>query len=325
VSATLVAATALAWLLVGVAGSLAFTLAWPVLARHAARAARAGQLERVVGLASSPVAAASVVTTACYLPWLGARVGVAHDHCLYHVGHVHLCLEHFEAASVSPLAWGLGAAAAIWLVVGVWRTAKDLDRGLALVRALRAPAEHDAARGIDVIECEHATSFTAGLFSPRVYASSALVGRLDDRRLAAVLAHERCHVRERHALWKVGAALATLFVPSRVRHRLLDLVELACERRADEAAAVAIDDRLELADTLLAAQRGFPIASPALLSLAEGHVALRVRALLDPAPAMGRPLRSLARAGALLCAVAAVGSPALHHGVETVLSILGGR
>jgi beta-lactamase regulating signal transducer with metallopeptidase domain len=167
-----------------------------------------------------------------------------------------------------------------------------------------------------------AVSLTAGLLRPQVYLSSGMAARLSATELAAAVAHEHCHARERHGLWKLlAASLGSLHLPG-VRRRLLELVDLACERRADEAAAARVGDRVHVASAIVRAHRVAPdLASPLVLALSRGghNLSLRVRALLDDevasAPASHR--WALAAIAALLAS-----SHAIHHGVEHVLSLL---
>ena len=117
--------------------------------------------------------------------------------------------------------------------------------------ARRAGLEPRALRIVDGLP---SPAFTVGLLSPRVYVAEALLERLSDEELVAVLAHESAHVERRDPLrLSVLRALAhTLFwIP-------------ALERLADDMA----DEAEVLADDVAAADRPLVLAQ-AILTLAQ--------------------------------------------------------
>jgi hypothetical protein len=129
-------------------------------------------------------------------------------------------------------------------------------------------------------------------------------------------------VRERHGLVKLVATLGALVLGERMRSELVRAVALCCERRSDEAAATAVGDRLEVAVVLLATRRalaGLPLHG--VLSLAElDGLEARVRALSHGSPPENKS-EPWALALVLLGSVVALGHE-IHHGVETLLSLL---
>jgi beta-lactamase regulating signal transducer with metallopeptidase domain len=140
---------------------------------------------------------------------------------------------------------------------------------------------------------------------PLLVLSSGMLAELDEAQLAAVVAHERAHLRERHHLlllpfvaWR--AALPVLPAADRAHDEVRDLVEM----RADDVALDSLrcpEPRRTLAAAIVAAAGGAGGEVPAgALAVTGGAVAVRVRRLLAPA----RPLSVAGRAAALVCALA---------------------
>lgn len=98
----------------------------------------------------------------------------------------------------------------------------------------------------------------------RVVVTTAALRALDGDRLAAVLAHERAHLRQRHHLLRAttqGLAEALPRVPALAVAR--DQVARLAELAADDAAAKR-SGRLTVAAALLALAEAMPVAAPAL-------------------------------------------------------------
>lgn len=114
-----------------------------------------------------------------------------------------------------------------------------------------------------------------GFLRPRVAVTAGLVDRLDDVELAAVLGHERHHLRRRDplCLLLLDAAAAALFMlPGApiLRQRWHARIELAADR-----AALAIAPRGALAGALLAVLAAMPARPPGVagLSVTEARIA----------------------------------------------------
>jgi Zn-dependent protease with chaperone function len=149
-----------------------------------------------------------------------------------------------------PLAWPALAflvITAVGTVLGVrslYRQARA-TRGLAqLVSARRLEPEDRVASlaraagvRVHVMDAEESYSFTYGIAVPKVVVSRALVDRVDDTELRAVLTHERYHVRNFDPL-KVFLARAVprafFFLPAlgHLLRRYLTDRELAADRSA---------------------------------------------------------------------------------------------
>jgi Zn-dependent protease with chaperone function len=116
----------------------------------------------------------------------------------------------------------------------------------------------------------------------RVVLSSGALDLLDEAELAAVIAHERAHLAERHDLvvlpftaWRT--ALPVLPGVRRARSAVATLVEMVADDRA-----CAVCDRLALATAL--ARVGAGGAPDGALAVSGGATVERVRRLLDPPP-----------------------------------------
>jgi Zn-dependent protease with chaperone function len=139
---------------------------------------------------------------------------------------------------------------------------------------------------------------------PLLVLSSGMVAELDEDQVAAVVAHERAHLKERHHLlllpfvaWK--AALPVLPAAARAHAAVRELVEM----RADDVALTTLSGpvpRRTLARAIVAAAAGTGGAGvpDGALAVTGGTTAARVMRLLEPP----RPLSAAARWAALLCA-----------------------
>lgn len=144
-----------------------------------------------------------------------------------------------------------------------------------------------------------------------VVVTSAVLAILDDAELAAVLAHERAHLRGRHGLvLSVASALERAFprVPvfRHARGEVTRLVEMA----ADDV-AVGRGDRLTVATAVVRlAEASTP---PATLAAGGSTAMTRVRRLVAPARPLGTMrsmIMTLAAASILAVPVAIVAAPA---------------
>jgi Zn-dependent protease with chaperone function len=122
----------------------------------------------------------------------------------------------------------------------------------------------DDRLGVTVIDHAAPAAYCLPGRHGRVVVTTAALGALDDDRLAAVLAHERAHLRQRHHLLRTTAeALAEALpcVPALAIAR--DEVARLAELAADDAAARR-SGRLTVAAALLALAEAMPVAAPAL-------------------------------------------------------------
>lgn len=184
-------------------------------------------------------------------------------------------------------------------VVGVVRARRRHRALLALV----AYGDPDVP-GTLVLDHPAAAAYCVPGVRSQVVVSAGTLRLLGPYELAAVLAHERAHARERHDLVLLPfTSLRRVFPQARIVGRTLDAVELLVEMAADDHARRHRPAR-ELATALLrfAAARPAPAPAGALGIAAEtSPTMIRVRRLLSPAPLLPRPLR-----GAMLAAAATV-------------------
>jgi len=216
---------------------LAWILAGPVSARfaHARWGARfpVGALVvwQAVGLAGGLAVLTGELTIAAgstARPWRSAVGGLftGTGGVAYAIG---------VALFAVSLLWLLGV-----LVLSFARAARLRAEHRALVRLLSAPADvSDVA--VDVIDTDVPFAYSVPGRSSRVVMSKATTALLTDAQLAAVVAHERAHLTQRHSLlvqpfvaWQ--RSLPMLAAAAAARWRVEQLVEMVCDDAAVRAA-----------------------------------------------------------------------------------------
>lgn len=173
----------------------------------------------------------------------------------------------------------------------------------AILGAARHRARHRATLGIAastssnrvgeaavVLDCTEPALYCLPGHRERIVITSGALSLLDDDQLAAALAHERAHLRQRHDLVIAYAlGLARAFPRVRLFRDALAHTTRLVELLADDVAARATD-RLTLADALLTLSCA---QLPPVGLAATGASAARVRRLIAPPAPLGRA-RSLA-------------------------------
>jgi Zn-dependent protease with chaperone function len=179
----------------------------------------------------------------------------------------------FTTAHLVVLAAGLGIVLALLVAlglswIGVLRTRRRHRQVLSLVAR-----EDPAAPGALILEHPLAVAYCLPGIRGRVVLSSGALAALDPDQVAAVLAHERTHVRERHDLVLLPFAAFRRLMP---RFRLLGLaaaaVALLVEMRADEGAC-----RRQKPGSLATALRRFDMVSPPPGALGVNDAAVSAR------------------------------------------------
>jgi Zn-dependent protease with chaperone function len=137
---------------------------------------------------------------------------------------------------------------------------------------------------------------------PLLVLSSGMVAELDGDQVAAVVAHERAHLREHHHLlllpfvaWE--AALPVLPAAARAHGAVRELVEM----RADDVALASLPGsaaRRTLARAIVAAAGGGDGVPRGALAVSGGMTGARVVRLLEPASPLPAAARSVALASA---------------------------
>lgn len=290
------------------ATSLATAALARVLGAWARRAHPRARAWAWLAVAVAPLLTSMLVVAAVLAPqpWLGLS-----DHCVPHSHHPHLCPVHgAPSPPVLLVIFGL-----LWAARAIGLALEQLARALVARRALGT-----LGAGPE-LPLPGRLAFTAGWLAPRVYATESVMSAPAWR---SILAHEEDHARHRDPLARLVARFALALWPPFVAAWIDRQLVAAQELAADEAAALARGDRLEVARAIVAWAR-----EPRALSLEaiatgfeEGDVEGRVRTLLDPPRYLVGPRAPLA---AMAIAAAAIGAsvPALHHGVETLLGLLG--
>lgn len=162
--------------------------------------------------------------------------------------------------------------------------------------ALALVSRDDAALGVTVVDADVAAAYCLPGRHGRIVLTTATVGGLDRDELAAVIAHERAHLRERHHIaLAVANGLARAFPVVPLFAAAAGEIARLVEMRADDAAALDTD-QISVAAALvaLAGMR----APRAALAAADTAGAARVMRLLEPAGPVG-----LGRRAALVAAL----------------------
>lgn len=211
----------------------------------------------------------------------------------------------------SPVPVWASVLALVALVVVAVRVGRELMRlrsELADLGGLHRELE-GAGRGPVVVVRDpqpHAHALTRTVTRPgRVVVSTGLLDHLDGPERAAVVAHERAHLRHGHVLFvavmRLAVALDPLLAPLRGH------LELQLERWADEDAAAATTRPVAasaVARSALASLGAGPEPAGLALGLGGPDVAARVSALLDEPPPASR--RAWLVLGVALAACAAL-------------------
>ena len=149
--------------------------------------------------------------------------------------------------------------------------------------------------GALVLDHPAAAAYCVPGLRSRIVISAGTLDLLDQAELAAVLAHERAHVRERHDLVLLPfTALCRAFPRSGVALQAYQAVALLVEMLADDRARRARPAR-ELASALMrfgvaGAQAPPSGALAAAHAGGQGEVVTRVARLLEPQAGLSRPL-----------------------------------
>ncbi|MEY4578532.1 MAG: hypothetical protein RL701_3235 [Pseudomonadota bacterium] len=281
----------------------------------------------LVLLALSPALIALALLFAASLPSLGALFVPSLDHCLAHDdGHAHLCFIHLPSGHMRLPAVAAMVFMGSYSLLRCVLACIGLQRSARVLRTLADMGTRYDLRNMTVIETTAPFCLAAGVLKPRVLISRGLLKSLDIRDQTIVLEHEHAHVQRRDALIAaVVRAFSSLQLPDVARWIQREL-EIAAEQACDERAALAVDDRIAVAEAILSvehmlqseASRELGIVA---LAFGESAVSRRVESLLrEPvAPLSLRPL-GIAATFVLVGLVAV--SENLHHVTESLLAAL---
>jgi Zn-dependent protease with chaperone function len=310
---------------IGVAVALLCTAALLLLRPLMRRLAPAHRADVHVVLGALPALATLALVAAAALPPVLAALGLARDHCLSHVHHLHLCLVH--AAGLRP---GLAAAGALALAVFLFRTASlfshvgALRTRVAALVALGTPRE-GAAFPVVAVPGPARLCHATGLHRRRILLSAQMEAALSPPALSSALAHEESHLHRKDPLVGLLLAVAGLFAPPPLARLFLDGFRSAAEEACDAEAAKAVGDGAVVAAALVQVAALQHRRLPALGgTVAFGELALerRVQLLLDgpgPSGGPGRALRLTFVLSSAAMLLSLTQSSFLHHAVETLL------
>ena len=187
-----------------------------------------------------------------------------------------------------PVAPPIAILAAVTLVVLAGRFLRTAAHRLVAVHAAaRLAAALPAIGGeLAVIDIPDREAFAVPGRPGRIVLTTGLLRSLDAAQRRALLAHERAHLRHRHHIHHTAAHLAAAANP--LLARIPAIVELSCERWADEDAAL-LSRRDTVADALTrAAIRTTHTAPAVVLAAAASDVLVRVAALHAPQARLSR-------------------------------------
>lgn len=234
---------------------------------------------RLVPVTALLVAASTLVALAAVAVMVLARVAEIAE-----IGQIWVPALPAGSAQVPlPVGIGVGVAVASSLGVAGRRAVCVVVETVEAQRVCRRLVRR--ADGVHLLDDDRPRAFAVAGPTGRVVVSSGMLRSLSGPEQAAVLAHERSHLRRGHHLGLLAVQIAAAANP--LLRPLLAVTALAVERDADEDAAVAVGDRrvvaLALARAGLAGAAAGRAAAPASgLGAAEGDVPLRVEALLAP-------------------------------------------
>ena len=236
----------------------------------------------------------------------GAAVGIV----------VHGCARAWATAVSLPAVLALTLAGSIWgLALLHWSR-----QALAGQRALRLADRHAVApppsildtarrlgiRRLVVTADPERRAFCAGLIRPTVVVSDALIGSLRSAPLAAVLAHEAAHARNRDPLRQLFASAAArgLWIAPAARRAAEDQ-RLRLELAADEY-ATRIAGRRALAEALLGLHSQPPLRPTPAIAGSGTFLTMRIEALMagaEPAQLIAKHPRRRSVIGLVLIAL----------------------
>lgn len=302
---------------------LVVSAAVPIVLAHVALWAPERRHRALLLVSLAPLVLGLAGLFAALLPSVLALRWPAHDHCLAHHGHVHLCFLHPPTHAANLASWLLLALATGWFTARALGALAGLARASRLATRMLDPRFGDAQLGAWVLPTEMPLCLLVGLVRPAVVVSQGLVARVSSGDLAVMLHHERAHAVRRDTLLRLLAHAATVFVWRPARARLLRALTLAAEQSCDEAAGRAVGDRLRVAEVILTVERLLQTPS-GLANVAAsfgGDVPARVEALLEPPRPPGTLARPFALVSLTALALVAASDP-LHHATESLLGVL---
>ncbi len=194
-----------------------------------------------------------------------------------------------------------------------------------LTRLSQGKARHwEVGQDIIVLESRIPSAFTAGLFTPKCYITTGLIGQVSETELDIIIDHERAHIKHKDTQKKWLFSLCASLYPNAVTRRLNQLFSLATEQLADAQVSKSYCT-FEIAQTLVRAARMQRLFGgnlhPAMVNyFIADDVDLRVRALVVPQSFRPFPWGYCLLVMVLTTVLSSIGIDALHHLIEAVFS-----
>lgn len=248
-------------------------------------------------------------------PCLASFAGGAQNDCLSHHSDPEFALCMLQQTHASIALWCIALLLLARPALAAFGIVGSLRKLRHAVRAL-----DPAPRGRD-FSIAGAMSFVAGWPISRLFLGRDLEATLSESAFAAVVAHERAHLRRGDVHRKIFAQLfASLHWNGA---ELLEALDLAIEQACDAEAANAVGDPLIVAQALIDASRICDSFPPPLAQSFNGRLDARIEALCDPAWTVraGVLTRPVAAALALL-SVAIVFNYPIHEFIEHCVALL---
>ncbi|GIO61322.1 MULTISPECIES: M56 family metallopeptidase [Paenibacillus] len=177
---------------------------------------------------------------------------------------------------------------AVWLREGIasFRWRKLLHRCLDPDLSQAIGEEHGLGpQALTVIDHPDQVAMTVGLLRPRIVLSTGLICELSESELAAVMAHEKYHLSERHPLKIFLLTLVgTTFWYIPIYRWLIGKYKMLIELMADRQAVRATGSVADLGSALLVMLKRGTSATlvPSSASFADNAINLRLKLLVDP-------------------------------------------
>lgn len=184
-------------------------------------------------------------------------------------------------APVPP--WVAALCGAVPLAAGAVGTVAVHRQLLGLLRLRQACRPLRTSDAVVVLDTERPEAFAVPGPGGRIVVTTGMLRGLPPAEVAALLAHERSHLRHGHAWWVFVARACAAFNPT--LRPLARAVSHAVERWADEDAATEVRDRQVVARAIArAALRGRGSPPAGAVAGSGSDVTARVRSLLDGPP-----------------------------------------
>jgi Zn-dependent protease with chaperone function len=203
----------------------------------------------------------------------------------------------------------VGVVGLVLLLLATMRAGRTLVHRLTALRSSHRLAAALSTSELAVLDTDDVHACAVPGRPGRIAVSRGLLQKLDAPERRALLAHERAHLAHRHHWHQTAALLAAAMNP--LLSRLPHAVDLACERWADEEAAVAAS-RAAVAAALRVAAAARPQWRPSVvLAAAAVGVVSRIEALSAPVERVSR--WRLVALGAVVVAVLAAVAVGMHE------------